>query len=56
MVIGKHLYIIKEREVGRSREKGGHFGEKALQLECPRTIDVIAKANYIIYLTSIETL
>jgi cGMP-dependent protein kinase len=37
-------------------KKGDHFGEKSLLLECPRTLDVIAKTQCIIYSISIETL
>jgi cGMP-dependent protein kinase len=62
--MGNCLYIIKEGEVVcssngniiRELKKGDHFGEKALLLECPRTMDVIAKTNSIIYEISIETL
>jgi CRP-like cAMP-binding protein len=62
--MGNCLYIIKEGEVLcsskgqeiRTLKKGDHFGEKALLLECPRTMDVIAQSNCIIYSISIETL
>jgi cGMP-dependent protein kinase len=58
------LYYIKEGEVScstngieiRVLKKGDHFGEKSLLLECPRTLDVIAKTHCIIYSISIETL
>jgi cGMP-dependent protein kinase len=58
------MYIIKEGEVScstngveiRVLKKGDHFGEKSLLLECPRTLDVIAKTQCIIYSISIETL
>jgi cGMP-dependent protein kinase len=62
--MGNCLYIIKEGEVTcssksieiRTLKKGDHFGEKALLLECPRTMDVIAKTSCVIYSISVETL
>jgi cGMP-dependent protein kinase len=62
--MGNCLFIIKEGEVIckskgneiRTLKKGDHFGEKALLLECPRTVDVITTTSCIIYSISIETL
>jgi cGMP-dependent protein kinase len=62
--MGNCLYIIKDGEVEcssggdviRELKKGDHFGEKALLLECPRSMDVIAKSNSIICEISVETL
>jgi cGMP-dependent protein kinase len=58
------LYIVKEGEVDcvhkgvlvRTLKKGEHFGEKSILLDCPRTLDVIAKTSVVVYSVSVETL
>lgn len=58
------LYIIKEGEVEcvskgkliRTLIKGDYFGEKALLLDEPREMDVIAKTKCLVYSISVETL
>jgi len=59
---GGCLYIVKEGEVDcvlkgqiiRTLAKGESFGEISVLLDSPRTMDVIAKTNCVLYSISVE--
>lgn len=58
------IYIVKEGEVDciskgkvvRTLHKGDHFGERAILIDCTRTLDVVAKTKCVCYAVSVDTL